>query len=238
MTHRCKYIDWKWKLSVFILLMVLCFQEVKGQFFEVKDWKGPYPQMNNSYPLLFITRPGPTFFLRTWPTHYYIRLGAMPVYDALTYVGDSKDGLVRIAARVLENQQMKGRHSKTEGIKDNSKLQKEIAKKLFDARSDHLDDIYTLGERFLELYQRIEDVGALSNGRDVKKLLQKEADDLMLQFLMVNLLKTNHGEKVDVFSQIDSGLEQLIGETDYTYNKLHFFNSYTKEPLSYSVLTN
>lgn len=224
-------------LAIFIALFAFNIKTAKSQFFEVKDWNGLYPEMNNSYPLIFMTRPGPTFFLRTWPTHYYIRLGAMPVYDALTYVGENKDGLLRIAARVLEKQQMKGRHSRTEGIKENSKLQKEIAKKLFDARSDHMDDIYLLGSRFLKLYQKIDDVGLLYNGSKVKQILQKEADDLMLQFLMVNLFKSSHGEKIDVFTRLDTDLDKLIGEVDYTYNKLHFFNNFTEEPLSYSVLT-
>jgi hypothetical protein len=160
------------------------------------------------------------------------------VYDALTYVGENKDGLLRIAARVLENQQMKGRHSRTEGIKKNTKLQKEIVKKLFDARSDHLEDIYLLGSRFLRVYQKVDDIGLLYQGAKVKQMLRQEADDLMLQFLMVNLLETSHGEKVDVFTRLDVALDNLIGEVDYAYNKLHFFNNFSEEPLSYSVLTN
>ena len=58
-------------------------------------------------------------------------------------------------------------------------------------------------------------------------------------FLMVNLLKADHGEKMKAFSEICSVMNHLEGELDYTHGKIHFFNSSREDAItsSYAFLT-
>ena len=160
-------------LSVF--LFVISSGKVQGQIFEIKKWNGTYPDMEESYPLTFVAFNGkiipiPHVFILTWPTHYYLQVVAMPVTDSPELVGKTKTGLVRIAAKLLERFQMEGRHSETEQIKVNTELQEEIEKKLFDSRSDQLEDIYKLAERFILLYKKVDRLGHLENSAEVKNI--------------------------------------------------------------------
>ena len=224
------------------VIMMVATNLAQSQILEIKDWDETYPDMEDSYPLSFISFKGwlipvPHFFIRTYPTHYYIKVGSTLVIDAGEIAGGTKTGLLRIIAKALERHQMKGRYSETEQIKINSGYQQEISQKLFDAQGDQLSDIYKLAVRFVELYKKLDRLGKLDNSSQVKSLLEKEADQLLVQFLMVNLMQSDHGQKLDVFSQINSGLISLSGEVDYTYGKLHFFNADKLQPMSYSFLT-
>lgn len=198
--------------------------------------------MDGTYPLTFISFTGwlipvPHVFVRTWPTHYYLEVGALPVTDATEIAGETKTGLLRIAAKMLERHQMKGRHDETVLIKDNTDFQKQIEERIFNSKADQLEDVYLLAQGFIKLYKKVDRIGQLQNSVQVKNILEKEADQLLLSFLMVNLLQTDHGEKLDAFSQINAELNKMLGEVDYTYSKIHFFSNYNQELVSYSFLT-
>ncbi|WP_159523561.1 hypothetical protein [Sunxiuqinia indica] len=220
----------------------IALKEANAQLVDVKPWHGYYPQMNNSYPLSFVAFKGwlfptPHVFVRSWPTHYYIELGALPVSDAGEYGGKTKTGLLRIAAKLLERSQMKGRHAETSQIKNNKELQKQINQKLFDARKDELPDIYRLSDQFISLYRKLGSFDQLENSGGVKKILQAEADELLMRFLMVNLLEVDHGEKLKSFAAIKTELGHLAGETDYTYRKfLHLLVMGKGQEGSYAFL--
>lgn len=227
-------------LTVFAL--ALFPGQVKSQIIDIKKWTGTYPEMNESYPLTFIAFKGtiipvPHVFVRTWPTHYYIEVISLPVTDATEIAGETKTGLLRIAAKMLERYQMKGRHDETVLIKDNTDFQKQIEERIFNSKADQLEDVYLLAQGFIKLYNKVDRIGQLQNSAQVKNILEKEADQLLLSFLMVNLLQTDHGEKLDAFSHINAELNKLLGEVDYTYTKIHFFSNYNQELVSYSFLT-
>ena len=174
-------------LLVAVVIVVL-INSAQSQILEIKDWNGIYPDMEGIYPLSFISFTGwlipvPHFFIRTYPTHYYIEVGALPVTDAGEIAGETKTGLLRIIAKALERHQMKGRYTETEQIKINTGYQQEISQKLFDAQSDQFADIYKLAVRFIELYKKLDWLGKLDNSSHVKKILEKEADQLLIQFL-------------------------------------------------------
>ena len=221
----------------------VCFTEKSNsQIIDIKQWSGTYPDMNGSYPLTFIAFKGsiipiPHVFVRTWPTHYYIEAISLPVTDATEIAGEIKTGLLRIAAKMLERHQMKGRHDETVQIKDNTDFQKQIEEKIFNARTDKLEDLYGLAERFIKLYRKVDRIGDLPDAAEIRKILEEEADQLLLRFLMVNLFQTGHGEKLDAFSEINIELNKLIGEVDYSWSKIYFFTNYDKEQTSYSFLT-
>ncbi|KOH43661.1 hypothetical protein [Sunxiuqinia dokdonensis] len=221
----------------------IALKNANAQLLNVKPWHGYYPEMNDDYPLSFIAFKGwlfpvPHVFVRTWPTHYYMELGALPVSDGAEYAGQTKTGLLRIATKLLERWQIKGRHDETSQIKDNTELQKIIEEKLFNARKDALPDIYGLAEQFISLYQKIGNFDRLENSSKVKHILRDEADDLLMRFLMVNLLESNHGAKLESFAGIQSELYQLVGETDYTYRKLCHLNVFGNAVTgSYAFLT-
>ena len=203
----------------------IALKEAHAQLLDVKPWHGDYPEMKGSYPLSFIAFKGwlfptPHVFVRTFPTHYYIELGALPVSDGAEYAGQTKTGLLRIAAKLLERSQMKGRHNETSQTKDNTQCQKAISQKLFDTRKDKLPDIYRLSGQFISLYQKIGNFDRLENSSGVKHILQDEADNLLMRFLMANLLESDHGAKLESFAGIQSELNHLTGEIDYTYRKL------------------
>ena len=226
---------------VVFILMAFTIGKVNGQLVDVKKWTGTYPDMEDSYPLSFIAFKGnfipiPHLFIRTWPSHYYIELISIPVTDASEITGSTKTGFLRIAAKMLERRQMKGRHLETGEIKVNTELQKEIDQKLFDSASDELSDIYGLADGFVHLYKKLGQIGQLENATEVKQIYQKEADELLLRFLMVNFLETDHGEKMEAFAQIRSALNHLEGELDYTHEKIYFFNAAHKEAITGSYV--
>ena len=113
-----------------------------------------------------------------------------------------------------------------------------IEERLFHARSNELPDIYGLANRFIRLYDKIRQLEQLEQTAPIKKILQQEADDLLLRFLMVNLLQTDHGEKLEAFAAINAELAKLSGETDYTFRKVGHFNCYRDDQFhSYAFLS-
>ena len=227
-----------------LILLTFSVGKVNGQLVDVKKWTGTYPDMEGSYPLSFIAFKGnlipiPHLFIRTWPTHYYIEVISLPVTDATEIAGSTKTGFLRIAAKLLERHQMKGIFSETGEIKINTGLQKEIEQKLFDSRSDELSDIYRLADGFVRLYKKLGRINQLENTKGVKQIFKKEVDELLMRFLMVNLLKADHGEKMKAFSEIRTVMNNLEGELDYTHGKIHFFNAAQENALtgSYVFLT-
>ena len=235
------------KKLILIIVTFACFvvffpESAKSQIIDIKKWTGTYPDMEESYPLTFIAFKGwlipvPYVFVRTCPTHYYIEADAMPVTDATEIAGAAKTGLLRIASKMLERHQMKSRHDETVQIKDNTDFQKQIEEKIFNSRADQLGDLYSLAQHFIELYSKVDRIGQLPNCTEVKQIFEEEADRLLMRFLMVNLLQTDHGEKLNAFSEIHTTLNKLSGEVDYTYSKIRFFSSYNTEIPSYSFLT-
>jgi hypothetical protein len=227
------------------LIFMLAWQPAKSQLIDVKPWTGSYPDMEGSYPLTFVSfktliLPVPHVFVRTWPTHYYLEAVSLPVTDATEIAADTKTGLLRIVEKMVERSQMKGRHEETEEIKLNTKLQKEISQTLFDARSDQLEDNYQLSTGFIKLYNKIGQFDAVPNILGVKQIFEKEADELLMLFLMVNLLETGHGEKMEAFLGIHTEQNKLLGEIDYTYQKVKFYNSFDSKTSicdSYNFLT-
>ncbi|QIA09130.1 hypothetical protein [Draconibacterium halophilum] len=229
-------------LLMTILLILTLTKETKAQIIEIKPWHGYYPEMEGAYPLTFIAFSGwlipiPHVFVRTWPTHYYVEVGALPVTDAGEIAGELKTGLLRLVAKAIERSQMKGRQEETEGIKVNTDFTQQISDKLFDARSDELGDIYKLAAQFIKLYQKVNKLGSHNNSAKIHSIYEKEADQLLMRFLMVNLFQTDHGSKLDAFTKISQELWKLLGELDYTHGKLLFFNSYSSQTLSYAFLS-
>ena len=106
----------------------------------------------------------------------------MPVTDSGEVLGKTKTGLLRIFSKLMERSQFKGRYKETEMISFMTESQKQIGKKLSDSRKDQLEDIYGLTASFLELYQRLDDFNQIEHGKEVKKILQKETDELLQQF--------------------------------------------------------
>ena len=214
-----------------------------SQLIDVKPWTGNYPDMEGSYPLTFVSFkdllvPVPHVFVRTWPTHYYLEAVSLPITDATEIAEETKTGFLRLAERMIERAQMKDRHEETEGIKLNTGLQKEISQALFNARSYKLDDNYKLAEGFVKLYEKIGQFDKEPKTSGVKQAFEKEADELMTRFLMVNLMQTGHGEKLQTFSEIHAEQSKLMGEVDYTYQKVRFFNSFNSTGTSsYNFLT-
>jgi hypothetical protein len=242
-TRKIKTISFWLRIFLLTLTIVLLqTDQSQGQVFEIKKWTGTYPDMNGSYPLTFIAFKGfifptPYVFVRIWPSHYYVT-EALPVTDESEISGELKTGLLRIAAKLLERSRMKGRFEKTTGIKNNTELQNEIEQKLFSARFNELEDIYELAQKFVEAYQKTDRFDELNNGFEVKRLLEKDTDELFMRFLLVNLLESDHGQKVDSFGELQTELNHLHGELDYTFKKLQFFENFGETTsVSYSILT-
>jgi hypothetical protein len=215
-------------LAVLFLLIYLP-DRANSQLIDVKPWSGTYPEMNGSYPLTFISFSGqiipiPHVFVRVWPTHYYVDAVSVPVTDATEIAGGIKTGFLRLAEKLIERELMKGRQEKTGGIKLNTNLQKEITQTLFDARSDQLEDNCRLADGFIKLYDRIGMFREESDVSGVADLYEKEADALTMRFLLINLLKTDHGEKLKAFSEIQKEQNRLTGEADYTLHKIRFYS--------------
>ena len=126
-------------VSVLCLSLVFVTGNLRAQVFDFKSWHGTYPEMGGDYPLTFIAFKGkiipiPHVFIRTWPTHYYMEVVAEPTYDTGDYINELKVNFLKIAARVLEKSQMKQRQEETEQIKNNTEMQRDIGKKIFDAQ--------------------------------------------------------------------------------------------------------
>jgi hypothetical protein len=229
-------------LLAIVFLTILLPGNAKSQVVAIKTWTGTYPEMNEKYPLTFIAFKGilppiPHAFIRVWPSHYYYDVISIPVTDAPEIAGQVKTGLLRIAAKMLERSQMKGRHEETVLIKDNTDFQKQIEEQIFNAQTDQLEDLYQLAERFIQLYTKVDRLGDLQNSTGVKVLFEKESDQLLMRFLMVNLFQSEHGDKLHAFSEINTTLNKLLGEVDYTFRKIYFFSNYKEVSTGYSFLT-
>ncbi|BAX82378.1 hypothetical protein [Labilibaculum antarcticum] len=236
----------KSKLAGILFVLFLLFQSagiVSGRAVAIKKWKGRYPQMKNDYPLTFIAFKGwlppvPHLFIKTPLTHYYWKVKSMPVTDSEELEGKTKTGLMRLAAKLMERFQFKGRYQETNWIKILNAGQKEIGQKLFDSRSDQLEDLYGLTETFIALYENLDRLDHLEKGGEVKKVLKKEANEMLEQFLMVNFLESEQGEKLQAFTDLKMAVHKFSGELDYTYNKLKYFNLFTTQhSSSYAFLT-
>lgn len=235
----------KLKIIIALISLFLFFQstETNAQAIAIKKWKGRYPRMNNNYPQSFIAfrgwlPPRPHLFVRISPTHYYWKVKSVPVTDSKEITGKTKTGLLRIFSRLMERSQFKGRHKETGMIKLMNEFQKQIDQKLFDSRKDQLADIYGLTEAFLQLYDRMDEFNHIKHGNKVRKILKKEANELLEQFLIINLLETDHGQKFQAFSEIRTKLNQLFGELDYSISKMNYFQSFgTYHNTHYAFLT-
>lgn len=225
------------------MLLVFPWRNIKAQIVDIKSWKGTYPEMNGSYPLTFIAFKGILFpvpheFVRLWPTHYYMEVVSVPTYDIKDYSSELKVSFLKIAAKQLEKSQMEKRHEETEQIKNNTKTQRDIEKKIFDTWFDQLPDVYEITTGFLRLYNSLNKLDKLKNCEWLKQICQQEADELLARFITINLFQTDHGKKLEAFTQIREELNHQIGETDYTYRKVHHYLFYTNDPnASYTFLT-
>lgn len=214
-----------------------------AQLIDIKPWHGYYPEMGGDYPLSFVSFKGwlfprPHFFVRYWPTHYYMEVGALPVSDSEGYADVTRINLMKLIEKLFEKIQMKQRQEATEGTRDNTQGQKEIEQELFDSRSDELPDIYKLAAAFIRLYQSLNRLDKLDNCSWLKNMLEKDADGLLVRFISVNLLQTDHGQKLEAFAEIYRELNRQIGDADYTYRKVHYFQYYAQEAgRSYTFLT-
>lgn len=230
-------------IAIISLFLFLPSTEAMAQAIAIKKWKGRYPRMNNNYPQSFIAfrgwlPPKPHLFVRISPTHYYWKVKSVPVTDSKEITGKTKTGLLRIFSRLMERSQFKGRQRETSMIKLMNEFQKQIDQKLFDSRKDQLADIYGLTAAFLELYDRMDEFNYINHGSKVKRILKQEANELLEQFLMINLLETDHGEKFQAFTQIRTKLVQLFGELDYSISKMNYFQSFGKyHSTHYAFLT-
>ncbi|WP_461632549.1 hypothetical protein [Labilibaculum euxinus] len=236
----------KSKLVSILFVVFLLFQSVgivNGQAVAIKKWKGRYPKMNNNYPHTFIAFKGwlppvPHLFVKIPLTHYYWKVKSVSVTDSKEITGKIKTGLMRLAAKLMERSQFKGRYKETGWIKIMNTFQKKIDQKLYDSRFDQLEDLYGLTESFISLYAKLNGLEHLEKGGEVKKLLKQEANQMLEQFLMVNFLESEQGEKLHAFTDLKMSVHKFNGELDYTYNKLKFFNLFvTLHTNSYVFLT-
>lgn len=228
------------------LTLVLTEKQLSAQIIDIKPWHGTYPDMEGTYPLSFIAFKGslipiPHEFIRIWPTHYYMEVVAEPTYDTKEYTSLLKINLLKIAEKLIQRQQMKKRQEETQQIKDNTQMERDMEKKIFDANSDHLPDIYNIASGFIRLYTSINRLDNLNKMNDcswLKSIYQKEADELLTRFVTINLFQADHGKKLAAFEEIKQELNRLMGETDYTYRKVHHYQFYTNNvSQSYLFLT-
>lgn len=231
--------------SFILVLSVFCPVDaaLAQKAFAIKKWKGEYPDMKGSYPLTFLAFKGklipvPYLFVRIYPSHYYFGLTSMPVTDAAVITGEIKTGLLRIAARLLEQNFMEGRRDKTEVTRNFQEIQRVINLEIFHSRDDLLQDFFSLSYRFVEIYAALARLGSLEKSADVGQILESEADALLVRFLMVNLLETDHGKKLQGFARLKREIHNLLGEIDYTRQKMVYFSHACKaESNSYFFLT-
>jgi len=231
-------------IPLILIIELTSIVQLHAQAFAIKRWRGTYPQMNGSYPLSFMSFKGgfiiptPHFFVRTWPSHYYIKVGALPVTDSKNLTGSIKTGFLRIVEKILERSQMQKRSEETAQIKANNLQQRDIELKLFNSRSDYLPDVYGIANQFIRLYKSINSLGTQANAGAIVQISRREADELVVRFIMVNLLQTDHGKKLEAFSQIRSELTRQIGEADYLNRKVYHFNFYSQDAgNAYAFLT-
>lgn len=243
-TKRIKTINFRLRIVLVTLTAFLLKADQScGQVTEVKKWTGTYPDMNGSYPLSFIAFKGvlfptPYLFVRTWPTHYYVNAESVPVTDAAAVSGEVKTGLLRMAEKLLERTRMEGRSEKTTGIKDHTELRKKIAQKIFNTRCDQLEDMYQLSLKLTKAFEKIDRLGTLNVSPAIKEAFEKEAGELCSGFLLINLLESGHGQKIDSFSETGRELDRLLGALDYTFQKLSFFETFGQTAtVSYTFLT-
>jgi len=220
-------------IGLFIALS-LFNRPVAAQLIDIKPWHGYYPEMKGSYPLSFVAFKGwliprPHYFVRTWPTHYYLEVGALPVSDTGSYTDQLRINLVKLIARLIERGRMKDRHQATNGIRDNRQAEKAIEQLIQDSRFDELPDIFDLTGSFVKLYKSIKRIDQLDNCSWLKETLEKDADRLLTRFISVNFLQTDHGEKLAAFAEIRKELNQQTGDADYTYRKVHYYQYYAKQ---------
>jgi hypothetical protein len=217
---------------IFLILpaFIMTMGKASGQLIEVKSWTGTYPDMNGSYPLTFIALKGevlpiPHFFVRYYPTHNYKDLIAMDVVDATEIAGKLRTDILKSIFKIMEKSLMEGRFLETTGIKINTVGQKAIAEKIFNARFDQLEDIWKIAEGFIRLYQKISRFEGKDVSKEIKRIFRKETNELFIRFLLVNLMESEHAQKLDSFSEISRELTRLTGETDYTLRKIWFFQN-------------
>ena len=116
-------------LKVCLMLLLLTgmrTDKASGQLFEKKTWTGTYPDMNGSYPLVFIAYEGgvigiPHIFVRYYPTHNYKDMVAKSVVDATEIGEKTKTDLAKTLMKIIEQSYMKGRFVETGKIKVNVK---------------------------------------------------------------------------------------------------------------------
>lgn len=227
---------------VTLFLAMLSGKDLEAQIISIKDWDGTYPEMNGKYPLTFIAFKGniipiPHVFVRTWPTHYYMEVIAVPTSDTEGYLGLLKVNLLKIASRLFEKSQMKKRQEETEQIKSNTEIQRDIENTIFDANSDQLPDVYSIASGFIRLYLSIGNMDKLRNCQWLGQTYQREADELLTRFIAVNLFLTDHGKKLEAFGEIKQELSKQMGETDYTYRKVLHLQAFNNNvPQSYAFL--
>lgn len=225
-----------------VLALLFAGKNLEAQIIAIKSWDGTYPEMNGKYPLTFIAFKGNLFpvpheFIRLWPTHYYYEVVSMPTYDLKDYTSELKVSFLRIAAKLLEKSQMKKRQEETEQIKNNTEIQRDIEKKIFDSNSDQLPDVYSIASGFIRLYISIDNMDKLDNCKWLRQTCQKEADELLTRFIAVNLFLTDHGKKLEAFEEIKQELNKQIGEADYTYRKVRYYQAFNANvPQSYAFL--
>jgi len=226
-----------------MLLLIMCCLIISADGQVIKRWKGRYPQMNNNYPVAFIAFKGwlppiPHFFVRLLPTHYYYQLTSIPALDAKELTGKTKTSLMRIVARMLEKGQIKDRFKHIDAIQEMTDTSLQIEERLFNAQSDQLSDIYAISVQLVAINDQLNGLRYHKGGQDVKDCFEKELDDLLHQFLMVNLLQSDHGSKLEAFSEIQTSVRELSGEVNYAISKLRYFNTYGYAPASnYAFLT-
>jgi hypothetical protein len=233
------------RITLLCLSFIFSVQGLKAQAFEIKTWKSTYPEMKGSYPLTFIAFKGtlvpmPYVFVKLWPTHYYLLTDTRQVFDGSQYSTEMSIGLGKITEKFYEKAQMIKRHEETVQIKNNTKRRRDIAKTIFDAEFDQLPDVYRIAAGFVRLYESINKLKKLNSVDDCSWLVttyRKQADDLLLRFVSVNLFQADHGEKIEAFAGIRKELDSLMGETDYTYRKVHHYQVFAHDPCqSYNFL--
>ena len=234
-------------LSTIVCALAILFSSngMQAQVIDIKPWNGTYPDMEKTYPLTFIAFKGslipiPYVFVRLWPAHYYLETDAKPVYDTETYTNLLEINFLKIVEKLIQKQEMKRRQEETQQIKDNTQMERDMEKKIFDANSDQLPDVYNIASGFIRLYASIDRLDKLNKLNDcswLKPIYQKQADELLTRFITINLFQADHGKKLEAFAEIQKELNQQLGETDYTYRKVHHYQFYTNDvSQSYSFL--
>ena len=233
----------KQKKSVLLLVLLVFVLSISMEGQVIKKWKGRYPQMNNNYPVAFMAFRGwlppiPHFFVRLMPTHYYYKLKSIPALDAKELTGTTKTGLMRLFARMWERGEIKDRFRNIEAIQEMTGMRQQIEERLFNAQSDQLTDIYAISTQLVAIYDQLDELRYYKGGMGVKRCFEEELDDLLQQFLLVNLLQSDHGSKLEAFIDIQISVRELSGEVNYAISKLRYFNTYGHEPASnYAFLT-